>query len=147
VCWVLLRVSLDWPLIFQLISAGVVHVVLSALETHGMSNAIVNSCVKTLMIFEAAEIVDAANELRSVDTIISIAKRSMRFPEILSNILDLFMVWSANAEMAELLVDVIVPFALTMVSNNSGERNLLVLVGFASRGCVVCHHTAPFCTI
>jgi hypothetical protein len=106
----------------------VVHVVLSALETHGMSNAIVNSCVKTLMIFDAAEVVDAASELRSVDTIITIAKRSMRFPEILSNILDLFMIWSANADMVELLVDSAVPFAITMVSHNSGERNLLVLV-------------------
>ncbi len=74
------------------------------------------------------DVIAAANELRSVDMLMAIAKRNARLPDLLSNILDLFMMWSANTEMVLSILPHIVPFTMAMISKNSGERTMILMV-------------------
>ena len=88
----------------------------------------VNACVRTLPLCDMNDVIAAANELRSVDMLMAIAKRNARLPDLLSNILDLFMMWSANTEMVLSILPHIVPFTMAMISKNSGERTMILMV-------------------
>ncbi len=127
----------------QLLSAGVVHVILSAIETHRKSPSMVSACVRTLPLCDINDIIPAANELRSVQMLMAIAKRNARLPEFLTNILDLFMLWSAHTEMVELLLPLIVPFSIAMISKNSGERVMILMVIAA----FVCEVMLMWCSV
>ena len=114
--------------VLQLLAAGVVHVILSAVETHAQSAALVNSCVRTLMLCDVNDVVDPVIELRSIETLMAIAKRNFRMPELLTNIVDLLMVWSANIDLVNIMLPTLVPFIMSIIMANASERAILVMV-------------------
>lgn len=128
VCRISCEVSNAFGVDVQLLAAGVVHVILTAIDTHNTSATLVNSCVRTLMLVDVVDVVDPVIELRSLDMLMSIAKRNLRMTEFLCNILELLMVWSANAELVNALLPSLVPFAMAVLMKNSSERGVIILV-------------------
>jgi len=112
----------------QILAAGVVHVILSAADTHRNSPTLVNSCVRTLCLCDLSDVVDAALELRSVDTFMAIAQKNVRMSEVVTNILELLMTWSTNGDLVEAMLPLLVPFVVAIVSKCVSDQAIVVTV-------------------
>lgn len=98
------------------------------METHQSSAVIVGACLRTLRLCDVGDIVESVEEMRSIDRLLSIAKRQHSSLDLVTAIVDVLSAWSTSPELLSLTLPIVVPFALLVIAKHPSERNLILSV-------------------